>query len=194
LYSGIAVEKFAYKTIEIKQAKFTVNPKTITLPPFDKEVYVYDEFGYPVKNTDLKVQLGYKVTATQDAGTITARTDANGKLTLKNIPKPVNYGTYTATLSTVVGSSAVVDGVAVLQVSYVGQLVLSDSIIHPKTIHQLGTIKINVESSGSPIKKLWIHVDDPNNVLKDYDDPKAKLLVADPFKFQQDTIKKALAM
>jgi len=184
---GVSVAKYAYKTIEIKQAKFTVNPKTITLPPFDKEVYVYDEFGYPVKNTDLKVQLGYKVTATQDAGTITARTDANGKLTLKNIPKPVNYGTYTATLSTVIGANAVVDGVAVLQVSYVGQLVLSDSIIHDSSIHQLGTIKINVESSGSPIKKLWINVDDPNNVLKDYDDPND--MVADPFKFQQDTIK-----
>jgi len=185
---GVSVAKYAYKTIEIKQAKFTVNPKTITLPPFDKEVYVYDEFGYPVKNTDLKVQLGYKVTATQDAGTITARTDANGKLTLEDIPQPLNYGTYTATLSTVVGGNAVVDGVGVLHVSYGTRLVLSESIIHTSTIHQLGTIKINVESSGSPIKKLQINVDDPNDVLENFPSG-AELLVERPFEFQQDKIK-----
>jgi len=33
---GVSVAKYAYKTIEIKQAKFTVNPKTITLPPLTK--------------------------------------------------------------------------------------------------------------------------------------------------------------
>ena len=191
-FNGIAVEKFAYKTIEIKQAKFTVNPETITLPPFDKEVYVYDQFG-PVKNTKLKVEFGYKVTATQDAAPIEGTTDENGKLTLGNIPKPANYGTYTATLSTVVGGNAVVDGVAVLHVSYGAQLVLSESIIHTSTIHQLGTIKINVESSGSPIKKLWIDVADPNNVLTNFYAPThtfhgAELWVESPFIAKKDTI------
>jgi len=61
---GVSVAKYAYKTIEIKQAKFTVNPETITLPPFDKEIYVYSAYG-PVKNTILKVEFGYKVTATK---------------------------------------------------------------------------------------------------------------------------------
>jgi len=192
-YNGIPVAKFAYKTIAIKQGTLTANPNTIVLPPFTKEIYLYDQFGYALQNTTVKVDFGYKVSATANAPSITATTDAYGKVVLRDIPKPVNYGTYTATISTLVGSRAVVDGVAKINVSFASQLVLSDNIIHTPSIHQLGEISIKVNSSGAPIKKLKIDVSDPNNVLAPYDDPNDelddfKLLAKSPFSYKWDFV------
>jgi len=186
-YNGIPVAKFAYKTIAIKQGTLTANPNTIVLPPFTKEIYLYDQFGYALQNTTVKVDFGYKVSATADAPSIIATTDAYGKVVLRDIPKPVNYGTYTATISTLVGSRAVVDGVAKINVSFASQLVLSDNIIHPLSIHQLGEISIKVNSSGAPIKKLKIDVSDPNNVLADELDG-FKLLAKAPFSYKWDFV------
>jgi len=192
-YNGIPVAKYAYKTIAIKQGTLTANPNTIVLPPFTKEIYLYDQFGYALQNTTVKVDFGYKVSATANAPSIIATTDAYGKVVLRDIPKPVNYGTYTATISTLVGSRAVVDGVAKINVSFASQLVLSDNIIHTLSIHQLGEISIKVNSSGAPIKKLKIDVSDPNNVLAPYDDPNDelddfKLLAKSPFSYKWDFV------
>jgi len=62
-----------------------------------------------------------------------------------------------------------VDGYTTFTISYGAGLVLADSIVptpSTATIHQTGTISIGVYSTAGGISKLWIEVDDPDEVLK----------------------------
>ena len=163
----LPVSGFAYQTINVVQGNLNVNPGTIYLPSFTKNIYVYDQFGYPVANSDIRVQFGYKDSGGNTPVDVIVTTDSNGSATI-TFPTPYAFGTYTATISTVTSvSSRVVDAYAVVSVSYGSTLALSDKISYPSssTIVPLGPITISLDSTGPSIRKLWITVDDPNSVL-----------------------------
>ncbi|NLG95700.1 MAG: DUF4198 domain-containing protein, partial [Acetomicrobium flavidum] len=159
---GVSVAKYAYKTITITQGKLVANPSTVNAPAQNKEIYLYDQFGYPLANTPIKVQYGYKDADGNVIAAATATTATEGKVTL-NFPQPYAYGTYTATISTV-KSPAYVDGVVALTVSYAGGFSLGDMVM----TGSIGSVTIPVISTTASISKLWISVDDTNKVLKTY--------------------------
>lgn len=158
------IAKYAYKTITITQGTLVANPSTVNAPVNQKEIYLYDQFGYPLKNTPVKVQYGYKDENGNPIPPAPAATDGEGKVKL-NFPQPYAFGTYTATISTV-KSGAFVDGVVALTVTYAGGLSLSDMTM----AGSLGSLNISLISTSASITKLWISVDDTNKVLKTYYD------------------------
>jgi len=167
---GVSVAKYAYKTITITQGKLVANPSTVNAPAQNKEIYLYDQFGYPLANTPIKVQYGYKDADGKAIPAATATTNAEGKVTL-NFPQPYAYGTYTATISTVKTTLPYVDGVVALTVSYAGGFALGD-IDYADNATAIVPVTIGLGSTGASIKKLWITVEDPNKVLYPYYDRK----------------------
>jgi len=162
------IEKFAYEPISINKSKLGMSPGNITLPPTEQDIYLYDQYGRALSNTPVKVELGYKDENGVDAPAMSLTTGLDGKLHI-TFPKPIYYGAYTGTISTVVGSSLAVDGYTTFTISYGAGLVLADSIVptpSTATIHQIGAISIGVYSTAGGISKLWIEVDDPDEVLK----------------------------
>jgi len=162
------IDKFAYKTISIDQSKLGMSPSNITLPPTEQDIYLYDQYGRALSNTLVKVELGYKGVNGVDVPAMSATTGLDGKLHII-FPAPIYYGAYTGTVSTVVGNSLAVDGYTTFTISYGAGLVLADSIVptpSTATIHQTGSITIGVYSTAGGISKLWIEVDDPDEVLK----------------------------
>jgi len=157
---GVSVAKYAYKTITITQGTLVANPSTVNAPVNQKEIYLYDQFGYPLKDTPVKVQYGYKDANGDPVPATTVTTDGEGKVKL-NFPQPYAFGTYTATISTV-KSDRYVDGVVALTVTYAGGFVLADNIQYSDPI---GPVTVNLSSTGAKIKRLWVTVEDPDGVL-----------------------------
>jgi len=148
-------------------AALGMSPGNITLPPTEQDIYLYDQYGRALSNTPVKVELGYKDENGVDVPAMSATTGLDGKLHII-FPAPIYYGAYTGTVSTVVGNSLAVDGYTTFTISYGAGLVLADSIVptpSTATIHQTGSITIGVYSTAGGISKLWIEVDDPDEVL-----------------------------
>jgi len=162
------IKEFGYAKITINKSKLGMSPGNITLPPTEQDIYLYDQYGRALSNTLVKVELGYKGVNGVDVPAMSLTTESDGKLHI-TFPKPIYYGAYTGTISTVVGSSLAVDGYTTFTISYGAGLVLADSIEptpSTATIHQTGTISIGVYSTAGGISKLWIEVEDPDKVLK----------------------------
>jgi len=159
---GVSVAKYAYKTITITQGKLVANPSTVNAPVTGKEIYFYDQFGYPLANTKLNVQYGYKDVKGNTIVDKQFITDSDGKAKI-DFPQPYAFGTYTATISTF-KSGRYVDGVVALTVTYAGGFSLGEMA---KT-GSIGALTIPVNSTSASINKLWISVDDTNKVLKTY--------------------------
>ena len=164
--NGVSVAKYAYKTITITQGKLVANPSTVNAPATNKEIYLYDQFGYPLQNTPVKVEYGYKNADGEVISTATSTTATDGKVAL-NFPQPYAYGTYTATISTDKGSVPYVDGVVGISVTYAGGFALGD-IDYADNASAIVPVTIGLNSTAASIKRLWITVEDPNNVLYPY--------------------------
>ncbi|WP_018963846.1 stalk domain-containing protein [Coprothermobacter platensis] len=158
---GVSVAKYAYKTITITQGTLVANPNTVNAPA-TKEIYLYDQFGYPLAGTQVKLQYGYKDANGNVIPAITATTNADGKVSF-NFPQPYAFGTYTATISTF-KSGAYVDGAVALTVSYAGGFSLGDLAM----TGSIGSLNMHVISTTASISKLWISVDDTSTVLETF--------------------------